>query len=593
MSNTVLKKYKEIHQKHSYKYSVLSKKSNVIALFRFLTILVFIGSVYKYLQTTNTVYVYTAIGFLFLFFALLKYHFKIGFKKKVQKALMLINAEEISYIEKRELPFKNGNDFKEIEHPYAIDLDIFGEDSLYQNINRTATYIGSKKLAKRLLNTLPDDKIITHQKAIKELSEKINWRQKYKALAMISKDSKQSYQNLKEWLGKDEKPISNIVLFLSYLLPFLLVVSIVLQVFFNVSYTMSIVIFILNLVLVSMQSKRIKQEITISDAIDETIGHYGLMLQQIEQHKFESKKLKELQTKLTEKSVKASEEFKKLSRLFSGMETFLNLFASPLFNGMFAYHIHLLHALIKWKKSNRKNIQQWLEVMGEFEVLNSFANFSYNNPNFTFPKVVNNYELSFINVGHPLLNESKRICNDITLLNNHFRILTGSNMSGKSTFLRTLGINMVLFKSGAPICATKASIHPLPIWVSMRLNDSLANNESYFFAEVKRLKQITEALENEKCFVLLDEILRGTNSDDKRNGTLQVIEKLIAKQAMGIIATHDLEVCKITQKYPKTLQNNYFEVEIVNDELYFDYKLRKGICQNKSATFLMKKMGVI
>jgi DNA mismatch repair ATPase MutS len=146
---------------------------------------------------------------------------------------------------------------------------------------------------------------------------------------------------------------------------------------------------------------------------------------------------------------------------------------------------------------------------------------------------------------------------------------------------------------GSAICASAANIHPLKIFVSMRQTDSLADHESYFFAEVKRLKFIMEQLGNEVCFVLLDEILRGTNSDDKRSGTIGVIEKMIGKDAIGAIATHDLEVCLTTNQHPDRLVNKCFEVEIISNELAFDYKLRNGICKNKSATFLMKKMEII
>ncbi len=166
-------------------------------------------------------------------------------------------------------------------------------------------------------------------------------------------------------------------------------------------------------------------------------------------------------------------------------------------------------------------------------------------------------------------------------------------MSGKSTFLRTLGINMVLGNAGAPVCSSKAQLHPLPVIVSMRMSDSLTDSESYFFAEVKRLKQMMDELDKHICFVLLDEILKGTNSDDKRLGTVKVVEKMVLKKAIGAIATHDLEVCNITSSYPNNLSNNCFEVEIVNNELVFDYKLRDGICKNKSATFLMNKMEII
>jgi DNA mismatch repair ATPase MutS len=234
-----------------------------------------------------------------------------------------------------------------------------------------------------------------------------------------------------------------------------------------------------------------------------------------------------------------------------------------------------------------------MEVIGEFDKLQSLANFSYNNPDFAFPTLNANFEISFSNLSHPLLNENTRVGNDVNFQQQSFMILTGSNMSGKSTFLRSLGINMVLTGIGSSVCADKANVHPLPILVSMRLSDSLSDSESYFYAEIKRLKLIMDKLENNRAFVLLDEILRGTNSDDKRNGTIEVVKKMIAKNAIGAIATHDIEVCLTTNEYPNQLINNCFEVEIINDDLHFDYKLREGICKNKSATFLMKKMGVI
>ena len=231
--------------------------------------------------------------------------------------------------------------------------------------------------------------------------------------------------------------------------------------------------------------------------------------------------------------------------------------------------------------------------MGEFEALSSIANFDYNNPDYIYPTLNEQETISFTQLGHPLLTDEVRVCSDIEFVKQKFIILTGSNMSGKSTFLRSLGINMVLTGAGAPVCATKALVHPLDIYVSMRLSDSLSDNESYFFAEVKRLKEIMNALEQKPSFVLLDEILRGTNSDDKRIGTVEVIKKLITKKVIGAIATHDLKVCDTTDDYPNSLINKNFEVEIVNGELVFDFKLRDGVCKNKSATFIMKKMEVI
>jgi DNA mismatch repair ATPase MutS len=318
-----------------------------------------------------------------------------------------------------------------------------------------------------------------------------------------------------------------------------------------------------------------------------------LLLKKIEDEIFVSEKLINLQQKLTYKKENASVHFKKLSSLFSSMDTISNLVTAVLFNGTFLYNLHVFKSLIKWKNDHADTLEIWLEVIGEFEMLNSLANMAYNNPAFVFPTLNDNFKIDFADLSHPLLNENTRIGNDVRFYPESFMILTGSNMSGKSTFLRSLGINMVLTGMGSPVCASHANVHPLPVLVSMRLSDSLSDSESYFFAEIKRLKQIMDELESQPAFVLLDEILRGTNSDDKRNGTIEVVKKIIAKKAIGAIATHDIEVCLTTNEYPEVLTNKCFEVEIINNDLHFDYKLRDGICKNRSATFLMKKMGVI
>ena len=202
--------------------------------------------------------------------------------------------------------------------------------------------------------------------------------------------------------------------------------------------------------------------------------------------------------------------------------------------------------------------------------------------------------LTMKNVGHPLIPSDKRIGNDVVFSETSFIVLTGSNMSGKSTFLRTLGVNLVLAKMGSPVCATEFSFYPYNIFVSMRVSDSLQNSESFFFAELKRLKRIITELENnQKTFVILDEILRGTNSNDKRAGTIGLIKNLMAHKAVGIIATHDLVIGDMEKDYPNYLQNKCFEVELSENGLIFDYKLHNGVAQHMSAAFLMEKMGIV
>ncbi|MBC5838121.1 MutS-related protein [Flavobacterium muglaense] len=575
--------------------SAINAKYNTISFLRLVSIAIGLGSLYFYIKNSDTIYIGLAVVFFAAFIVFMRLHSKLLFKRRIKEALIKINQDEISYLEDAKLPFENGLEFNDFQHPYAYDLDIFGEHSLFQNLNRTATFIGKKIVAQGLLQLSPNAVIMDNQEAIKELEGKLDWRQGFLALAKISQDTKATYESLLKWSKFGISPLPKWVNWVSYATPVLFLGCLIAYfVTFNTVFlSLLSYVFILNLIILGLFFKRIQAETANSAAIDKVISQYSLLLKKIEEEPFESKKLKQLQQKLQFESENASEHIQELSGLFSNMDTIANLVTASLFNGSFLFNLHVLKKLLKWKKQHASVLEEWLEVIGEFEMLNSLANFSYNNPDFVFPSLNTNHEIDFASLSHPLLNKKSRVGNDVQFHPQSFMILTGSNMSGKSTFLRSLGVNMVLAGLGSVVCASKANVHPLPILVSMRLSDSLSDSESYFFAEIKRLKQIMDALEQQPAFVLLDEILRGTNSDDKRNGTIEVVKKVIAKQAIGAIATHDIEVCLTTNDYPDVLTNQCFEVEIVNDDLHFDYKLRQGICKNKSATFLMTKMGVI
>jgi len=589
----------EIYKSRSLKYSQeltqTKTKYNTISVLRLASILLFLILGYYYLQEDQIVLLGLSISSLITFFLLMRWHTKLQFQIKRLEALIAVNTNELAYLENHQLPFENGEEFIDFHHPYAYDLDIFGNHSLFQNYNRTATYIGKKTLAHHCVRLLPNEEILLNQEAIQELSGKFDWRQEYLALAKISQDSKQAYETIVKWSTNNSTPLSKATVGIAIGSPILFVG-------FAVAYWITSnpvflkvlsLIFILNLGFLGRFMKRIQLEIAHSSNIDTIISHYGLLLQQIEKEDFKAEKLIHLQKQLTYQNETASGHLKQLASLFSSMDTIQNLITGVVFNGSFLFNLHIFKALILWKNQHAAVLENWLLVMGEFEMLNSLANVSYNNPDFVFPELNTNYDISFSNLSHPLLPKKSRVGNDIDFQPQSFMILTGSNMSGKSTFLRSLGINMVLTGMGAAVCANKANVHPMPVLVSMRLADSLSDSESYFFAEIKRLKQIMDELDHQPAFVLLDEILRGTNSDDKRNGTIEVIKKVIAKKAIGAIATHDIEVCLTTRDYPETLSNKCFEVEIKNNDLHFDFILRPGICQNKSATFLMKKMGVI
>ncbi|MFC3333722.1 MutS-related protein [Flavobacterium palustre] len=587
--------YKHKAEFFTAELSKINTKYNTISLFRLLSVFLFLTSLYFYFQKTQILWLFLAALFFAVFLILMRIHSRLSFQRLLKKALLNINEDEISFLKREKIPFENGVEFQDLHHPYAYDLDIFGAHSLFQNLNRTATFIGKKTLAETLLHKATNDEILENQQAIKELTEKLDWRQEFLAFAKVSQDNQSSYEGLLKWSKNSGSTLSKSTIVLSYVSPALFFAA-----FLGYLITDNLVwvkclsyLFIFNLIILGKFVKRIQLEIANSGKIDSIIHQYSLLVKKIESETFHSQKLIDLQQRLQFKSANASTHLKKLSELFSRMDTISNLITATLFNGTFLFNLHVLKALLEWKKEHAEVLEDWLMVIGEFEKLNSLANFSYNNPDFVFPTINSDYKIGFSNLSHPLLNPKTRIGNDVHFYPQSFMILTGSNMSGKSTFLRSLGINMVLVGTGSVVCATQADIHPLPVLVSMRLSDSLSDSESYFFAEIKRLKQIMDALEEQPAFVLLDEILRGTNSDDKRNGTIEVLKKVIAKKAIGAIATHDIEVCLTTNDYPGILSNNCFEVEIIDNDLHFDYKLREGICRNKSATFLMKKMEVI
>ena len=593
-SENNIKKYNVLKEQYISEHNEYNKRSNIISLFRLLVVIGFGSTIYYYISTNNSAWLLFTFGLVPLFLFLVKYHGRISFQKTFRKTLSTINEEEIDYLENKKMPFNDGSSYINTSHNYSYDLDIFGEKSIFQILNRTGTYIGETKLAKALLTLLPNQEIERNQKAVEELSETLEIRQKVYAIAKMTEDSSELWNKITQWSSISKQEVSVFYVIFSYISPVSLILSLIAY-YFDVpfSFPITLGLFFINLLMLRIQLKNIKNELLGTSKMHNTVKNYSRIMKMMEDYDFKSDKLNALKQQLNTNGSTASEEIKRLSDLYYKLENIYNPIGTLLFNGLFLYHLHTLRAIIKWKNRNGSQMLNWLDSIAEFEMLSSLANFSFNNPDFNYPTINNKNEISFTNLGHPLISKKERVTNNVSFTNQNFIILTGSNMSGKSTFLRSLGVNMILARTGAPICADQANIHPLNICVSMRLSDSLNDSESYFFAEVKRLKEIMEQADAVPSFILLDEILRGTNSDDKRTGTVEVIKKIISKNVIGAIATHDLKVCDITKDYPIQLVNKCFEVEIINNDLFFDYKLREGVCKNKSATFLMKKMEVI
>jgi DNA mismatch repair ATPase MutS len=286
---------------------------------------------------------------------------------------------------------------------------------------------------------------------------------------------------------------------------------------------------------------------------------------------------------------------KLLSKLSKKLDYRLNILVGVSLNLFLFWDIHQCLKLEKWKVKYKKNIAGWFDTMAEFEALSSFANLHFNNADWAFPTITDTYfQLESENAGHPLILPQKRINNSFELnSNSKVALITGSNMSGKSTFLRTLGVNIALAMAGSPVCATKFNVSYVKIYSSMRISDSLEDNTSSFYAELKKLAQIIKVVENkEKVFLLLDEILRGTNSNDRHTGSVAIIRQLIKNKASAILATHDLGLSYLESEMPENIDIYNFDVKIEGEELYFDYKINPGICKSLNASILMKKMGI-
>lgn len=273
-----------------------------------------------------------------------------------------------------------------------------------------------------------------------------------------------------------------------------------------------------------------------------------------------------------------------------------NIIISTILNGLLFWELRKVINIEKWKNQYARQLPEWLKAIGEMDALCSLATFAYNHPEYTYPTIATTpFTLEATEMGHPLMEREKCVRNSIHITKKpFFVIITGANMAGKSTYLRTIGVNYLLACIGAPVCCDKMDIYPAHLITSLRTSDSLTDNESYFFAELKRLKLIIDKLNaQEELFIILDEILKGTNSMDKQKGSLALIKQFMSLQANGIIATHDLLLGSLAEIYPNNIKNFRFEADITNNELTFSYRLKEGVAQNMNACFLMKKMGIV
>lgn len=327
--------------------------------------------------------------------------------------------------------------------------------------------------------------------------------------------------------------------------------------------------------------------------VQDTFHQYHHLLALLEKEDFNAEILKKNKNSIHSETKKASAIFKEFSKAIDALDQRSNMLFGIFANGFLLWDLRQSYKLEKWISTYRKNVENWFEVIETTDAYNSLGNFAFNHQDYVFPEIMPKDEgILARGLAHPLLDPKKRVANDFHINNEEFFIITGANMAGKSTFLRTVSLQILMSNVGLPVCAEKCNYDPIKLITSMRTSDSLSEDESYFFSELKRLKFIVDEIKNDRYFIILDEILKGTNSSDKAIGSKKFIRKLVNSNSTGIIATHDLSLCEITAELPQ-VKNHYFDAEIINDELFFDYKFKAGICQNMNASFLLRKMEIV
>ena len=573
----------------------LLRKKNQLGWARFIVMLGIIFSGY-FIFHIGLIFIVAVILLAFIFVKLV--YADTDNKQNIShtQQLIQINIDELTALSGNAAHFEDGAIHQPHAHDYANDLDLFGKASLFQYINRTASEMGSQTLASWLLSPAKESVILQRQQAIQELSSNTPWRQELQALGKAKKIYHATKGRLQEWINEKTIFIQQpFWLFLQILIPLLMVSAVMLNYFDFISNPIRNYFLLASAILAYFISKK---AIHLHEQLSKMSAELSVLadsIQLVENTHFQSELLLKLKQSYAIQKGKASQELKQLEKILARMDYRLNPVIYIPLAILVQWDLQQVIALEKWKKRNQQNIAAWFDTLGELEAISSLSNLHFNHPDWCFPELKNeHFSIHGIEIGHPLINKSKRVNNSITInQSGKLMLITGSNMAGKSTYLRSVGINVVLAMAGSVVCAKSLSLSPVQLITSMRIADNLEENTSTFYAELKKLKTVIEKVNaHEPVFILLDEILRGTNSLDRHTGSVALTKQLIKQKAAAIIATHDVALAKIEDEFPENLLNYHFDAQVNKEELYFDYSLKTGICQSINASILMKKIGI-
>lgn len=568
-----------------------------ISMLRLTLFIAGVAGIYFFFSQTPLLIVCICLTFLPLFI-LVKIHNRFFIRKEWLETQARIIQEELQALSGDYSSFEDGKEYVNPEHPYSFDLDIFGRRSLFQSINRTCTFFGKDRLAKWLQNHLHEKTSIEkRQEMVREISEHTLFREQFRVAGLVHHGQSSDAEKIQAWSQSPAQylhagwvkafiwgvPVINSLLLITSLIGWTSFSCLGLS--FGIFLVLSFGVIKRATYIQETYGKQLK-----------SLNGYARPIALAKAEDWKSAGMLELMERFNLNGQSPVQALQQLSKELDRLDLRNNQFLYVLLEGSIFFQLQEIVRIERWKVRYGQHISEWLETVGELDALCSLGTFAYNHPQYTYPELTEKpFYFLATQMGHPLMPVSQCVKNDATIPSRpFFLIITGANMAGKSTYLRTIGVNYLLACVGAPVCCERLKLHPNQLITSLRTSDSLSDNESYFFAELKRLKRIIDLLnQGQQLFIILDEILKGTNSMDKQKGSFDLIRQFMQMKANGIIATHDLLLGSLIKQFPEEIRNYCFEADIKDNELTFSYKLREGVAQNMNACFLMKKMGII
>jgi hypothetical protein len=560
-----------------------------------LRLLVFSGliwTVWKLIGGWSLWWAAAALGSAAGFVGSVNWYFRLKDRRLLWEKLVYVNTNEWAVLQDRPNGFPDGKAFLP-GVMYGDDLDIFGPLSVFHAVNRTTTLHGTEALAEWLRRSLLEpDAIRERQDAVRALAGQAELRQLLTAKGLLGNPA--NLRTVTEWLNTAPRVYPLIGLRIGMAVWTVVNVALFFYGLSGGSFAPALYSIAITWIITGYFSKYVHRQ-------HQLIGHKQAVFEQyadiLSVFSGVEAGASALLAELRGQSQEAHGAIRRLSQLTSFFDQRLNLLVFTFGNSLAFYDLQCMVALERWKVRYRAKLPMWVDTVGTIEALNSLATFAFNHPDYAYPAVSEGGEF-FIEakqLAHPLIPANRCVANDLSIGPEEKLILvTGSNMSGKTTFLRTIGVNLLLAQCGSPVCAAAFSFTPMQLLTSLRISDSLQDQTSYFMAELKKLQQIVEILQTgAPALVLIDEILRGTNSEDKTYGSEHFARRLVGYRCLALFATHDLALGALESEMPGKVANYCFESVIENGDLLFDYRLQRGIARNKNASFLMKKMGII